>query len=149
MEPSLLSTIILGAVGIIITLWYSIHSKNLAHDQMMKELFADFNRRYSQLNNSLAEIESKYPTIEKLNTAVNSFALKQAVQDYFNLCSEEFYWYYHKSRIDKIIWDSWQSGMIYWYNVPAIKDMWENEISLNGKVSYYITGKTEFFVKEK
>ena len=149
MDSSVLSTIILGFVGIGITLYYSLHSKKLAHDQMMKELFDEFNKRYSVLNNSLVEIETKYSTTEKLNSATNSFSLKQAVQDYFNLCAEEFYWYHHKGRIDKIVWDSWQSGMIYWYNVPSIKDLWEREIQLNGKESYYIVDKTEFFIKAK
>jgi hypothetical protein len=147
MEASLVSSIILGSVGLLVTVIYSRHSTKLAHDQMMKELFADFNKRYNLLNNSLHEIETKYDTTEKLDKAPNSFALKQSVQDYFNLCAEEFYWYRHKRRIDKIIWDSWQSGMLYWYHVPAIKDMWQSEIAESGKASYYITDGREFFVK--
>jgi len=124
MEPTLLSTIILGVLGIAITVYYSWHSNRLAHDKMMKELFADFNNRYDKINNFLVEIETRVPTFEQLDAFENSLLLKQAVYDYFNLCSEEFYWY-HKKRIDEIIWNSWQSGMIYWYNVTAIREMWK------------------------
>ncbi len=148
MDSTLLSTLVLGGVGSIVTYYYSRQSKQLAHDQMMKELFADFNTRYSKLNNALFEIEEKYKSTDQLNRAPNATFLKQTVLDYFNLCAEEFYWYYHKGRIDKIIWNSWHSGMIYWHdNVEAIRDMWKAEVEANGKSSYYIIDEKEFFVK--
>jgi hypothetical protein len=142
------SSIILGSVGLLITIIIAWQSAKLSHDQMLKELFTEFNERYAVLNNSLYAIEAKYSTIELLNGAPDATTLKQAVQDYFNLCSEEFFWYYHKKRIDKKIWDSWQNGMLYWYSVPAIRDMWAAEVKESGKASYYITDKTEFFIKE-
>lgn len=141
------SSIILGSVGLVITAFIAWRSAKLSHDQMLKELFKEFNERYAVLNNTLYSIEAKYSTLEKLNAAPDSFALKQAVQDYFNLCAEEFFWYYHKKRIDKKIWDSWQSGMLYWYGIPAIRDMWEAEVKESGKASYYITNEKEFFVR--
>lgn len=141
------SSIILGSVGLVITVFIAWRSAKLSHDQMLKELFTEFNERYAVLNNTLYTIEEKYSTLEKLNAAPDAFALKQAVQDYFNLCSEEFFWYYHKKRIDKKIWDSWQSGMLYWYSVPAIRELWEAEVKESGKASYYITDEKEFFVR--
>lgn len=146
MEPSLLATILLGSVGILITIYYSWHTKKLLHEQMLKQLFTEFNARYAELNNSLIEIEKKYPTLEQLNNAEDGDKLKQKVIDYFSLCAEEFYWFHHKDRIDKIIWKSWQSGMNYWYNhVPSIKALWEAEVRMNGKHSYYIDSDKEFF----
>jgi hypothetical protein len=142
-----ISSIILGSVGLVITIFVAWRSAKLSHDQMLKELFTEFNERYSLLNNSLYTIETKYPTLEKLNAVPDSLTLKQAVQDYFNLCSEEFFWYYHKKRIDKKIWNSWQSGMLHWCSVPAIRDMWEAEVMEAGKASYYITDEEEFFKK--
>lgn len=139
------SSIILGSVGLVITAFIAWHSAKLSRDQMLKELFAEFNERYAVLNNSLYTIEAKYSTLEKLNAAPDSTTLKQAVLDYFNLCSEEFFWYHHKKRIDPLIWNSWQSGMRYWYSIPAIRDMWETEVKESGKASYYITDKNEFF----
>jgi hypothetical protein len=112
---------------------------------MMKDLFDEFNRRYSELNNYLSEIEAMYPTTEKLNASENAMKLKQAVQDYFNLCAEEFYWYYHKGRIDEIVWNSWHKGMLYWYGVPGIREMWETKVGESGKQSYYIIDDHEFF----
>lgn len=140
------AAVIIAVGGGLITARYSRHSKEIADDQMLKELFTEFNRRYAVLNNTLYAIEAKYSTLEKLNAAPDSFAIKQAVQDYFNLCAEEFFWYYHKKRIDKKIWDSWQSGMLYWYSVPAIRELWEAEVKESGKASYYITDEKEFFV---
>lgn len=146
MESSIITTIIFGSLGIGITVYYSMHTKKLAHEQMMKQLFTEFNKRYNKLNDSLSIIEREYPTIEQLHDAEDSIKLKQKVIDYFSLCAEEFFWYYHKKRIDSVIWKSWQSGMSYWYNnVPAIKALWEEEVRVNGKASYYIVDQVEFF----
>ena len=145
MDNTIIATVVLGIIGIGITAYYSRHTKRLAHDQMLKELFTEFNTRYDRLNNILRKIEEKYPDLEKLNAAKNPEKIKQKVIDYFILCSEEFFWYYHKKRIDKTIWNSWQAGMLYWYSIPTIKSLWENEVAESGKASYYITNHVEFF----
>ena len=150
MDNTLLATMILGGLGALITAYYSWHTKKIADEQMLKQLFTEFNLRYDLLNNYLVQIERGYPTIEQLNQAKNSEKLKQKVIDYFSLCAEEFYWHHHEKRIDPIIWKSWQSGMNYWYNnVPAIKSLWEMEVEANGRLSYYINNKTEFFITKK
>jgi hypothetical protein len=150
MDNTLIATIILGAVGIGITAYYSRQNKKIADEQMLKQLFTEFNLRYDALNNYLFKIEQEFPTIDLLDQAENSSELKQKVIDYFSLCAEEFYWYHHKKRIDILIWKSWQSGMNYWYNeVPAIKALWEEEVKSNGKESYYITNHVEFFIDSK
>ncbi len=147
MDNTLIATIILGIVGIGITAYYSWHTKKIADEQMLKQLFTEFNQRYNVLNDHLFLIEQEFRTIELLNQAENSRELKQKVIDYFSLCAEEFFWYYHKKRIDTLIWKSWQSGMNYWYNeVPAIKALWEVDLKANGKESYYITDHVEFFI---
>lgn len=149
MDNSLWSTILLGIVGFGISIYYSWHTKKIAHEQMLKQLFTEFNSRYDAINNYLVQIEGEYPTLELLENAENSNFLKQKVIDYFSLCAEEFYWFYHKKRIDNLIWNSWQSGMNYWYNnVPAIKSLWDREVETNGKESYYITNHVEFFKKQ-
>ncbi len=146
MDNTLVATIILGVIGIIVTGYYSRHTKKLAHEQLLKQLFTEFNGRYDKLNNYMSLIEKQYPTIELLSEAKDADILKQKVIDYFSLCAEEFFWYYHKKRIDTVIWKSWQSGMNYWYNhVPAIKYLWELEVQTIGKSSYYITNNIEFF----
>lgn len=146
MDYNALATVGLTIVGSLMTWYYSRATKKLANEQMAKQLFTEFNKRYAELNDFLNKIENKYPTMDELNKAEDSDLLKQKVIDYFSLCAEEFYWYHHKHRIDKIIWVSWQSGMNYWYqNVPAIKELWHRELQTSGKQSYYINDGDEFF----
>lgn len=150
------TTLILGIIGICITRYYSKHTQKIENEKMMKELFTEFNKRYDEINDHLVEIEQHFKTLAELEKAQSDIHenygdfLKQKVIDYFSLCAEEFYWFHHKKRIDPIIWESWHSGMNYWYNeVPAIQDLWKKEIEANGKESYYITDETEFFVDKK
>jgi len=147
MDNTLLATIILGSIGIIVTFYYSKHTKKIAHEQLLKQLFTEFNSRYKEINQHLAYIEQNCPKLDELNKSENATFLKDKVMDYFSLCAEEFFWHYHKKRIDPLIFNSWQSGMNYWYNnVPAIRSLWELEVKANGKLSYYITNEKEFFI---
>jgi len=147
MDSTILATIVLGALGILITGYYSRHTKKISDEQLLKQLFTEFNERYSILNDHLKEVENKYKTLSELEKSKDADFLKKNVIDYFSLCAEEYYWYKHKKRIDKLIWVSWQSGMNYWYNkVPAIKDLWNIEVKENGKLTYYIEeGENGFF----
>lgn len=149
MDSTLIATIILGATGIVVTIVYSWQAHKLVHEQMQKQLFKEFNERYAALNDYLVDIQSKCPTLEQLNRHDKCTELKRKVNDFFNLCAEEFYWWKHKKRIDTLVWNSWQHGMNYWYNsVPAIKAMWEMEVKSSGKESYYIIDKDEFFISD-
>lgn len=149
----LLTTVILGVTGFGISVYYSKRTQKIANEKMMKELFTEFNQRYNELNNFLVEIEQKYPSLDKLKKAKSADnaeygeLLKQKVIDYFSLCAEEFYWFHHKKRIDPLIWESWHSGMNYWYKIPSIKALWEKEINDNGKESYYIDTKKKKIVE--
>lgn len=146
MDSSIIATMILGFVGILITFYYSRHSKKIADEKMLKELFKEFNTRYDALNGYLLEIENKYPTIDKFREAANHDELEQKVIDYFNLCAEEYFWYYHKNRIDKLIWGPWNSGMNYWYKkVSTIHELWKKEVDTKGRSTYYLTNKNGFF----
>lgn len=146
LHSSIVSSLVIGGSGMIITYYYSRHSKQLAHDRLLKELFMDFNRRYDLLFVTLCEIEHKYRTPEQLCNAENAAQLRLSVIEYFNLCAEEYFWYHHKKRIDEVIWQSWSKGMLFWYNeVPTIKDIWDREIKQFGKESYYVTNEIGFF----
>lgn len=144
MDATIISTIILGSVGVALTLYYSHHSKQIARDAMMKELFTDFNRRYDELNDDLQFIHDHYRTTEELQKAENYTHLKNRIIDFFNICAEEYFWY-QKGRIDKNVWMSWNAGMKFWYRVPAIKDLWIEETKEEGLTSYYITNGKHFF----
>jgi len=137
-----ISTMVLGSIA----LYFSWQQKKIAHDQMMKELFTEFNRRYDDVNQFLEEIERLYPTIDALNLAPNAVELKNRTIDYFNICAEEYFWH-KKNRVDKEIWNSWFEGMNYWYNnVPSIKTLWEIEIREKGRKTYYIENGVGFFI---
>lgn len=149
MTIDIITSAILASAGVLITVVYSSLNYVLSHQMMQKQLFTEFNGRYDSLNNYLIHIEKFYPTLSQLNDAPNSEELKQKVVDYFCLCAEEYYWSVRKGRIDKIMWESWQAGMNYWYNnVPAIKELWQSELASNGGASYYIKEGEEGFFKE-
>lgn len=145
MDITLLSSIVLGGFGTFITIYYAGHSRKLSNEQMLKQLFSEFNHRYDLLNSFLSQIERECPSMEQFQKHNQADLLKLKVVDYFCLCAEEFFWYHHKRRIDPLIWNSWQSGMNYWYRIPTIKYLWEEEVKSNGKSTYYITNSKEFF----
>lgn len=137
----------IGVVGIIITVIFSAANKNLNHQKMEKELFAEFNKRYDALNDSLTLLSS-ISTLEQLRET-NSFIDKKTMHhlliDYFNLCAEQYYWY-RKKRIKKLLWDSWHSGMMYYYTThPVVRELWELEIKGGGYKSYYLKEGKNFF----
>jgi hypothetical protein len=134
-------SITMGIIALLITSGYSSSTKKRENDKMMKDLFTDFNKRYSALNGDL-EKASKAQTVEDLSPS-----LRDAVIDFFNLCAEEYFWK-KKGRIDDSIWNSWEVGMNYWYNHPSeiIKNLWLSEtVEKKGLKSYYIQRGDEFF----
>lgn len=114
----------------------------MEQDRMMKDLFKEFNARYDKINNSLKQIEKKCKNLKELEEHPK---LAYKLNDFFNLCAEEYYWH-KKGRIDKDIWEAWSDGMNDWYNdVEVIQKAWEAEIKYRGCKSYYISKKDEFF----
>lgn len=139
-----LNIVVIGLVGLIITFYYQYHNSKLAHDKMNKELFTEFNKRYDALNDFLLEIEATCKTLEDVSAKPE---LKYKLNDFFNLCAEEYYWK-QKGRIDKSIWEGWCAGMNSWYNrVDIIQEAWDVEIEKYGCKAYYIKRKDDFFKK--
>lgn len=145
MDTTIISTIIIGATSLFITFYYSRHTARISHDKMMKELFVEFNKRYSDLNDYLLKVSNSFSTKEQLDEAENSVLLKEKIIDYFNLCAEEFFWYNHKNRIDGIVWESWQKGMNEWFKVESIRALWEEEVRKYGEKTFYIKNGKGFF----
>ena len=48
-----LAPLIVSGIAIWLTYRYQRHSKKLADDRMLKELFTEFNVRYDELNNKI------------------------------------------------------------------------------------------------
>ena len=153
MDPQVVSSIVLGSAGIIITIIFSLLRHKIEHDRIMKELFVEFNSRYDKLNDNLNLIKEKYDELKKGKDDVNQIAitfksekeLYPKLIDYFNLCAEEYYWT-GKKRIDDEIWNSWLKGMKYWYNeFPIIEYIWKDEIKGENWKSYYLESNINIF----
>lgn len=150
-DPQIVSSIILGITGLVITWILSARSIRLNKDKMFKELFTEFTLRYARLNQDLqdfADCFSESSTTEKLVSDERCKELKASVIDFFNLCAEEYYWAVVKKRIDEPVWRTWQIGMNYWVNeVPAIRELWQEETKMpSWREAYYIRPEDELFV---
>lgn len=147
-NPQVVVTLIIGVITLVISYWFNHNNLKIAHQKMEKDLFKEFNERYDDLNDDL----SKLDTVENLNQLkeiksdnIANKSLYNVLIDYFNLCAEQYYWHKQK-RISKEIWDSWYSGMMYYYNsFPIVKEVWKDEIKDNGYKSYYLNKKDELF----
>jgi hypothetical protein len=104
------------ATGISIS--FGIRQYKIENDKMFKELFTFFNQKYDErFNNTLnlIDIESNKDINFQLSEEMIYF-----LNDYLNLCAEEYLWY-KKGRIDESVWKSWENGMKYYLNIPSIK----------------------------
>lgn len=146
-----LVTGILGLVVWVSTKRFNSRQSKLATDRLQKELFSEFNKRYDELNDYLLEItdtECTDMSILKLIKPDRYDLLRYKLNDYFNLCAEEYYWY-KKGRVDEDLWKSWEVGMNSWYNNHAIiKEAWKEEYKKFGCQSFYLK-KNEQFFKQK
>jgi|SRR5690606_10914555 len=143
-----LAPLIISLVAIWLTSRYQRHTKKLANNRMMKELFTEFNQRYDNINNRLSNI-SKLSIVlwEADKDEKNKSLIYGDVIDFFNICSEEYYWY-KEGRLDPKIWNAWHKGMNDIYNRSKIIQMlWEEECKNEGYKSYYLTKKDEIFKK--
>jgi hypothetical protein len=136
------ATLFIGLVVARISQSYNKNSSRMEHDRLSKELFKEFNKRYDKMNHSLHKISKECKNLKDLELNPK---LENKLNDFFNLCAEEYFWY-KKGRIDKNIWSAWEDGMNDWYNsVEVIREAWEAEIKKRGCKSYYIKNKNDFF----
>ncbi len=110
-DKNLLKTFVLSVLGGLYTVvWASIKYK-LSKDKMVKDLFKDFNERYTGEMNDLFEELRNAKSVEIAKCAKSLLRENNLIVDYFNLCSEEFYWY-KKKRIPSFVWKNWENGII-------------------------------------
>ncbi|MBF9220618.1 hypothetical protein [Hymenobacter ruricola] len=142
---TLVAAIITTVAGIAAAYYLTFKNDSERHRlekaQAFRELFNNFNERFDKLNkrlNKVVEISARYDKTSAAE-AFNSLSRKQkaAVQDYLNLCTEEYYWSRKEGNIiDSIVWEAWEAGIKDYLNAVAIwyyfKDQREHSIS-----SYY------------
>lgn len=148
---NLVDLFLIGFVGLIVSAFYSYYGRKREDEKFFRELFREFNSRYDALNDTLVEMEKNNVTYEELEAAKDEVMLnyRKKVIDFFNLCAEEYYWF-SRGRIYDKIWNSWHTGMTYWYNeVDAIKRLWDEKESKE-YISYYLSQEPSgFFPKDK
>lgn len=151
---NVLGPIILAIVATLIALKHNKVTSQLNNDNLQKQLFTEFNGRYDKLNDLLQFIlDFDEEEIRRYNNSENdtlfgvykkSF-IKFKINDYFNLCAEEYYWF-SKNRIDDRIWDAWKKGMNDIYNKSLIiKEQWQEEIQNDGWKSFYLDTPDKLF----
>lgn len=118
----------IGVIGSMVAIYFGLLRHWMDHDKIFKELFLELNARFDTMN-------------EDLNALVKNEPIKsgrssdQVIQDYLNLCAEEYLWY-KLGRIDEDVWTSWKRGMDYYLlNSEEVNKYFENEKKFNQ--SYY------------
>lgn len=146
MSEAVIVSSILGGFGLLITLFYNYKNTQLSNHKMQKELFTEFNKRYNELNDNLNFLgSSSSEDFANWFLEGDRIKIKATIYDFFNLCSEEYYWK-KEGRIPQKVWDSWNKGMNDIYNRSGlIQQMWEDECKNDGYKSYYIDKKDAFF----
>jgi hypothetical protein len=104
---------------------YFVQKQKLEEIKLFKELFTEFNERYECLNDKLVDIKN--------NKITDPDVINKILDDYFNLCSEE-YLFYNEGRIHNLVWGSWCRGMQEHLSNEAIKTYWGKAQKEN---SYY------------
>lgn len=142
-------TAILGLSVLGSTIIFNRSQSKIEKHRLQKQLFGEFNKRYEILNDHLETI-TKYDSLEHLKDSKPKkyLFLRNKLNDYFNLCAEEYYWH-KKGRIDENLWKSWEVGMNSWYhNHRIIREAWEEEYNNFGYQSFYLSKKDEQFFKK-
>jgi hypothetical protein len=111
--------------GIALSTIYFVQKQKLEEIKLFKDLFTEFNVRYDSLNGKISNIKSKETT--------NSDEINKTLDDYFNICSEE-YLFYKEGRIHNQVWGSWCRGMKEHLSDAVINSYWDKEQKEN---SYY------------
>jgi hypothetical protein len=111
--------------GIALTSLYFIQKQKLEEIKLFKDLFAEFNCRYDRLNGKISDIKSK--------SIIDSNQIAKILDDYFNLCSEE-YLFFKEGRIHNQVWGAWCRGIKEHLMDEIINAYWEKAQIEN---SYY------------
>lgn len=140
------ATIVAGLIIYWLSRGYYKHSKEIEQDRMMKELFSGFNSRYDKLNEIVDKVSKMTLKEWKDLNPKKQKKYSYKINDYFNLCAEEYYWF-QKKRIEDKIWDSWSYGMnVIYKRSEVIQMLWDEECNTKeGITSYYTTKKGAFF----
>lgn len=117
-------------------------------DKLEISLFMQFNERYSKLNELIKEqLDNQPPESKKGIDKQGQILQNKALEDYINLCCEEYYCYRIKKEIPYHIWKFWHAGIRYnWNNCSSLRKLWEREYD-NANSFYINDGDYPFEIK--
>jgi len=119
--------LLLSGLGALTGFFYFIYRQHIDEAKLLKELFVEFNGRYTKLNDELNKI------LAGPREGEPSEKERESVFSYFNLCAEE-YFFYKAGYIDEYVWQSWCRGMDVFFRHPRIRDLWDTDCKAD---SYY------------
>lgn len=131
-DPKLLVTILTTA-GAFVYFLYQRHEKET---ELFRVLFKEFNERYDKMNNVLRVINEHSEKDDLTGEQLGK------LDDYFNLCAEEFL-YFEAGFIDPKVWRAWHNGMRVYLKNGRIREHWRKEY---GTDSYYGFNPDEDYV---
>lgn len=105
---------------------FLIQKQKLEETRLFKELFMEFTSRYDRLNDKITDIKAEESPCQKQQ-------IQKTLDDYFNLCAEE-YLFYEEGRILDSVWAAWCRGMKEHLKAKPIGDYWQRAQREN---SYY------------
>jgi len=126
--------VLISIFGGVFSFIYFVQKQQLDELNSFRELFADFNSRYDKLNEKLNQIIE-----EDGKKTLNKTEFDSILNDYFNLCGEE-YLYYKNGYIYPEVWKAWCNGMDYFLRNKTIGDRWAEEEKTD---SYYGLARTK------
>lgn len=118
---------LISATGAISALGYFLYRQHLERARFLRELFVTFNDRYDRLNDRMMEV------LNRANRGELQPTHRQVLQDYFNLCAEEHF-FFDAGYIDAVVWKSWLLGMAQYIEDEAVILFWKQELESG---SYY------------
>jgi hypothetical protein len=106
---------------------YFLYRQHLDKARLFKELFVEFNDRYSRLNKPLNKI------LFGPSSGLLSADERDVLFSYFNLCAEEHF-FYEAGYFDHRVWNAWYRGMKNFFDHPRIRELWDEDSKSD---SYY------------
>jgi hypothetical protein len=136
----------LGLIGGLVGILFTVQNYWTEQDKIQMHLVELFNEKYKNINGIILDIVNIDNKLASIDKKINS----DAIQDYLNLCAEEYYWY-KRGRLSSDIFRAWEYGMItnlvnlsmHTEIVNQIKDEMKLDFSYYGLFSHLI-GIEEF-----
>jgi hypothetical protein len=107
--------LVVTTLSVLITAAFLVQRQKLQETELFHTLFSDFNHRYDQMNECLADVKRSSGDLTQQEKAY--------LIDYFNLCAEE-HLFHQRGYIPQSVWLSWRKGMAQYMEDDRISELW-------------------------